>query len=342
MFCPSCRQENADSANFCRACGLPVERLCGQCGNVLDVDDTFCQVCGTKAKHTANLAPSATLSAEQPALLANSRYQVKQLLGEGSKKKVYLAHDSVLNRDIAIAAVKVQGLNQVSRARITREAQALAQLGDHPNILQIHDAGEENGQPYMVLPAMMGGDVEELLKETPEHRLPLEETVAISTGVSRGLTFVHSRGIVHRDLKPGNVWLTADGTPMIGDFGLAMAIDGSWLTQEGMIVGTAFYMSPEQAMGGPITFTTDLYSLGAMMYEMVTGTPPFEGDSAAAVISQHINVAPAAPTWHNPQCPEPLDALILRLLAKDPSDRPESAEQVLDVLEAIDLSAVVI
>ena len=132
--------------------------------------------------------------------------------------------------------------------------------------------------------------------------------------------------------------LTSDGTAKIGDFGLAVATDRSRLTQEGMMVGTVSYMPPEQAMGGDVTPRSDLYSLGAMLYEMVTGRPPFVGDDSVAIIGQHINTPPVAPTWHNQSCPRPLEALILRLLAKDPSERPESAADVLTALEGIDLS----
>ena len=122
-------------------------------------------------------------------------------------------------------------------------------------------------------------------------------------------------------LAPGNVWLTGDGVAKVGDFGLAVAIDRSRLTAEGMMVGTVSYMPPEQAMGGEVTPRADLYSLGAMLYEMVTGRPPFLGDDSVAIIGQHINTPPVAPTWHNYTCPRPLESLILRLLAKDPNER---------------------
>ncbi|MEE8159322.1 MAG: AAA family ATPase, partial [Dehalococcoidia bacterium] len=205
-------------------------------------------------------------------------------------------------------------------------------------IVTVFDLGEEQDQPYMVTELMGGGDVEGLIEKDPDHRLPLEQAIKIAQETCRGMEFAHSRGIVHRDLKPGNVWLTSDGIAKIGDFGLAVALDRSRLTAEGMMVGTVSYMPPEQAMGGEVTPRSDLYSLGAMLYEMVTGRPPFLGDDSVAIIGQHINTLPVAPTWHNNQCPRALDALILRLLAKNPAERPESATDVLSALEAIDLT----
>ena len=268
----------------------------------------------------------------------DGRYKVKKLLGEGGKKRVYLAHDDVLDRDVAIAVIKTEGLDESSRTRITREAQALGRLGDHPHIMPIHDLGEEDGQPYMVLP-FMPGDVEGLLQEANDHRLPLEQTVEIARQVCLGLEFAHSKGIIHRDLKPGNVWFTEDGTTKIGDFGLALSTDRSRLTQEGTIVGTFTYMPPEQAMGGEVTAQADLYSLGAMLYEMVTGRPPFVGEDTVAIIGQHLNTPPVAPTWHNSEVPPGLDDLILGLLEKNPASRPPSAAEVGQALEAVDLGA---
>ncbi len=205
--------------------------------------------------------------------------------------------------------------------------------------MTVFDLAQHEGQPYMVTELMGGGDVEGLIENAPDHRIPLDQAIDITGSVCRGLEFAHSKEIVHRDLKPGNVWLTADGTAKIGDFGLAVSLDRSRLTQEGMMVGTVSYMPPEQALGGDVTPRADLYSLGCMLYEMVTGRPPFLGDEAVAIIGQHINTPPVAPTWHNPACPRPLAALILRLTAKDPAERPESTSDVLSALESIDLAA---
>ena len=282
-------------------------------------------------------ASNAAMSNEQPTSFAGGRYQVKRFLGEGGKKKVYLAHDTLLDREVAFALIKTDGLDETSRSRIQREAQAMGRLGSHPHIVTVFDLGEEQDQPFMVTELMGGGDVEGMIEDATDHRLSLEQAINVANETCRGLDFAHGRGVVHRDLKPGNIWLAADGTAKIGDFGLAVSLDRSRLTAEGMMVGTVSYMPPEQAMGGEVTPRSDLYSLGAMLYEMVTGRPPFLGDDSVAIIGQHINTPPVAPTWHNTGCPRPLEALILRLLAKDPAERPESASDVLAALDAINV-----
>jgi hypothetical protein len=278
-------------------------------------------------------APPATpTAAPQPASFANGRYVVRRFLGEGGKKKVYLAHDTLLDRDVAFALIKTEGLDEAARERVSREAQAMGRLGSHPHIVTVFDIGEEAEQPYLVLPLLPGGDVEGLIEKAEGHRLPIEQAVKLAIDTCQGLEFAHSKGIVHRDLKPGNVWLAEDGRAMIGDFGLAVAMDRSRLTQAGMMVGTVNYMPPEQAMGGEITPRSDLYSLGAMLYEMVCGRPPFVGDESVAIIGQHLNTPPVAPAWHRPDCPAALEALILRLLEKDPSKRPANAAEVREAL----------
>jgi serine/threonine protein kinase/tetratricopeptide (TPR) repeat protein len=328
--------ENEDAKNFLTA----ADRALTSSGSPL-------------ASPSANLQPPPT-----PTSFANGRYQVKKFLGEGGKKRVYLAHDTLLDRDVAFALIKTEGLDQTARDRITREAQAMGRLGAHPHIVTVFDLGEEPPrlpgdqdalagpreyelihQPYMVTELMGGGDIEGLIEQAPDHKLPLERALTIAEQVCQGLEFAHGQQIVHRDLKPGNVWLTVDGTAKIGDFGLAVAVDKTRLTQAGMMVGTVNYMPPEQATGGEVTRRSDLYSLGAMLYEMVTGRPPFVGDEAVAIIGQHLNTPPVAPSWHSSDCPPGLEALILRLLEKDPNKRPESATEVREALDHVQKQA---
>ncbi|MDP6821876.1 MAG: serine/threonine-protein kinase [Dehalococcoidia bacterium] len=212
-------------------------------------------------------------SVPTPTSFANARYTVSSFLGEGGKKRVYQAHDTLLDREVAFALIKTEGFDQTSKERISREAQAMGRLGVHPNIVAVLDLGQEDdGTPYMVTELMVGGDVEALLEAVdlggqaqgpaptdgpirddvvgavprgrPAGGLSLERTIEIGKAVCEGLEFAHARGIVHRDLKPGNVWLTEDGTAKIGDFGLAVMTDRSRLTREGMMVGTVSYMPP--------------------------------------------------------------------------------------------------
>ncbi|MGI8927798.1 MAG: serine/threonine-protein kinase, partial [Tepidiformaceae bacterium] len=268
-----------------------------------------------------------------PASFFSGRYRVLRLLGEGGKKRVYLARDERLQRDVAFALVRTEGVDSLGRERILREAQHMGRVGAHPNLVTVHDIGEEDGNPCIVQEFMGGGDVATLLAQgTPA----VVRTLAIAADVLQGLSFMHGQGIVHRDLKPANVFLAADGTAKVGDFGLAIAGDLSRLTQHGTLVGTVAYMPPEQAVGGEVSARSDLYSLGAMLYEMITGRPPFQGDDATAVISQHLNTAPVAPSWHTEDCPPPLEALILRMLEKDPAKRPASAAEVAAALAVID------
>ena len=343
--CPGCGQERQPGWKFCAGCGADLRPVCPSCGTRNETGVNFCVECGTdlaespvqknRPPKTGHPAPPSA----EPASFAGGRYAVKKFLGEGGKKKVYLAHDTLLDREVAFALINTEGLDETSRTRVAREAQAMGRLGSHPHIVTVFDLGQHEGRPYMVTELMGGGDVEGLIEKAPDHRIPVEQAIDIAGSVCRGLEFAHSKEIVHRDLKPGNVWLTAEGTAKIGDFGLAVSLDRSRLTQEGMMVGTVSYMPPEQALGGEVTPRADLYSLGCMLYEMVTGRPPFLGDEAVAIIGQHINTPPVAPTWHNPECPRPLEALILRLTAKDPAERPESTSDVLSALESIDLAA---
>ncbi|HXW83664.1 MAG TPA: protein kinase, partial [Candidatus Binataceae bacterium] len=269
-----------------------------------------------------------------PETIAGTRYRVSRLLGEGGSKLVYVARDTALDRDVAIALFRVEGLDEAGRQRVTREARAMGRLGDNPNIVNVYDIGEEKGQPFIVSQYMPGGTLDDLLRRAPGGRLMAPEVIRLAEQVCGALEYAHSLGIIHRDVKPANVFLTADGQARLGDFGLAIAPDQSRLTMKGMMVGTAAYMPPEQVLGRPLEARSDLYSLGAMLYELLTGAPPFTGADLVAIVTQHVNAAPERPGVRAAGVPAALDELILRLLAKEPAARP-TALQVRESLRAI-------
>ncbi|HEX8066026.1 MAG TPA: protein kinase [Thermoleophilaceae bacterium] len=353
MTCRSCGFENPSDARFCGGCGRPMaeERPCPSCRRLNPPTLRFCPGCGTQlADPTAETAAAgagngagrsagdgnggaprvdgAPQHRDPPSRLADGRYRVERFLGEGGRKLVYLAHDTVLDRDVAIATLKTEDLDEAARLRLEREAQAMARLGDHPNVVPVFDIGEERGEPYIVSQYMAGGSLDVRLEEAEGGRLPVAEAIEIGECMAAALEHAHRRGIVHRDLKPANVWLTEDGIAKLGDFGLAFSLERSRLTRTGVIVGTVSYMAPEQALGKAPDACSDLYSLGALLYEMVTGRPPFVADSAVSVISQHTSAEPVAPSWHNPELPRELEEVVLRLLEKDPADRYPDAGAV--------------
>jgi tetratricopeptide (TPR) repeat protein len=274
-----------------------------------------------------------------PLSFAGGRYQVQSLLGEGGQKRVFLARDRELDRDVVIGVLNGRSIESDSLDRLRREAKAMARLDEHPNVVSVFDIGEDGGNPFIVTQYVRGGSVADLLSRRKPEALELAEAVRIAAQTCRALGHAHAHGILHRDVKPTNVWLMADGTVKLGDFGLALSLDRSHLTEEDLRVGTAAYIAPEQALGSEIGMQADLYSLGVMLYEMAAGRRPFYGDTALAVISQHVNSQPVAPSWHNPAIDATLDKLILDLLAKAPADRPKSTQAVADLLEAMLASA---
>ena len=253
---------------------------------------------------------------------ANGRYQVRSLLGEGGQKRVFLARDSQLDRDVVIGLLNGRCVEADTLQRLRLEAKAMARLDEHPNVVTVFDIGEEDGNRYIVTQYVRGGSVADLLSARRPEPLELPKAMRIAAQTCRALAHAHAHAILHRDVKPANVWLMPDGTVKLGDFGLALSLDHAQLTQEDMRVGTAAYVAPEQALGSEVGPQSDLYALGVMLYEMAAGRRPFYGNTALAVISQHINSRPVAPSWHNPAIHDALDRLILELLAKSPADRP--------------------
>ena len=350
--CRSCGRAAKPGARFCAGCGGALAAVCGACGAPVEHPAVrFCEQCGFELA-AGSVSPSDSPSPgplmsfppvrpaqpHEPAIpgsFAAGRYQTRRFLGEGGRKRVYQAYDRALDREVAVAAVKTEGLDGAGLERVRREAQAMGRLGDHPHIVAVYDIGEDKGQPYIVTQYMAGGSVEDLLAQADGRRLAVAESLSIAEEVCEALEYAHSQGVIHRDVKPANVWLTGGGSTRLGDFGLAVTVQHSRLTTEGMMVGTVAYMAPEQALGRDVDARADLYSLGALLYECLTGRPPFVGPDAVAVISQQINTPPMPPCWHNPEVPQPLSDLLLELLAKRPEERPATAAEVRRQLENV-------
>jgi tetratricopeptide (TPR) repeat protein len=264
------------------------------------------------------------------------RYQVRARLGRGATKEVYLAYDTRLDRDVALAIVVGAASSDVARARVEREAQVTGRLGDHPNVITVYDTGELDGVPYLVLRAMPGGSLADRLRRA---RPSLEQTIRLGREVALALAHAHANGVVHRDVKPDNVWLAGDGSAALGDFGIAQRAGLDRLTAEGVVVGTVRYLSPEQIRGADVGPASDLYALGVTLYELVTGRAPFEADDPTQVLTQHLAAEPVAPSHLEPAVDPALERLILALLAKAPAQRPASAAAVAEELAAIASSA---
>jgi pimeloyl-ACP methyl ester carboxylesterase len=285
------------------------------------------------AQPPSGAAATVRLPSDSVHTFAGGRYTVIRLLGEGAQKTVYLVHDAALERDCALALLKTEVLDADGLARVRREGLAMARL-THPNIVTVYDIGEEDGRPYLVCEYVPGGDLRHEL-DRANGPLPLKRALAIAEDLCSALAFAHSQGIIHRDVKPSNVHVARDGSAKLGDFGLALAADRSRLTMPGTAMGTAAYMAPEQARGQPVDARSDLYSLGCLLYELITGRPPFTGDDPMAVVAQHVHAVPEPPSRHNPQTPRDLEQLVLGLLAKAREERPSSAEKALVELKRI-------
>jgi serine/threonine protein kinase len=282
-------------------------------------------------------SPTVSSALADVAGLLAGRYQVRARLGRGATKEVYLAYDTRLDREVALAVVVGAAGSDAIRARLEREAQVTGRLGDHPNVITVYDSGEHEGVPYLVLRAMPGGSLADMLKR---GRIDAARTVALGHQVALALAHAHAHGVVHRDVKPDNVWLAADGTAALGDFGIARQGGSEHLTAEGVVLGTVRYLSPEQILGGEAVPASDLYALGITLYELATGDPPFTAADPAQVLRQHVSARPVAPSQHEPAVAPALERLILELLAKQPKQRPASATEVADALASMEAKQV--
>ncbi|WP_171166663.1 serine/threonine-protein kinase [Streptomyces sp. I05A-00742] len=269
--------------------------------------------------------------------LIQGRYQLLDRIGRGGMGEVWRARDESLGRHVAVKCLKPLGPQheqsylRVLRERFRREARVAASL-QHRGITVVHDFGESDGVLYLVMELLDGRNLSQLLEDNKQHPLPVPEVVEIAEQVGAALAHTHRQGIVHRDLKPANIMRLTDGTVKICDFGIArLGHDIGFtarLTGTGIAMGTPHYMSPEQIGARAVDHRSDLYSLGCVLYEVATGTPPFDMDDAWAVLVGHRDTAPRPPREFRPELPEVLERLILDLLAKDPDDRPDDAAEL--------------
>ncbi|MEU6317257.1 Stk1 family PASTA domain-containing Ser/Thr kinase [Streptomyces sp. NPDC047009] len=274
---------------------------------------------------------------EEPRRLGG-RYELGQVLGRGGMAEVYLAHDTRLGRTVAVKTLRADLARDPSfQARFRREAQSAASL-NHPAIVAVYDTGEDYidgvSIPYIVMEYVDGSTLRELLHSG--RKLLPERAMEMTIGILQGLEYAHRSGIVHRDIKPANVMLTRNGQVKVMDFGIARAMgdSGMTMTQTAAVIGTAQYLSPEQAKGEQVDSRSDLYSTGCLLYELLTVRPPFVGDSPVAVAYQHVREEPQPPSVFDPEITPAMDAIVLRALVKDPDYRYQSADEMRQDIEA--------
>ncbi len=267
----------------------------------------------------------------QPRLLGG-RYELDGIVGRGGMAEVFRARDIRLDRIVGVKTLRDDlARDQTFQARFRREAQSAASL-NHPSIVAVYDTGEDmvgnTPVPYIVMEFVDGRTLRDLLRD--DRRLLPERAAEITDGVLRALDYSHRNGIVHRDIKPGNVMLTRSGDVKVMDFGIARAVSDSQMTmtQTAQVIGTAQYLSPEQARGERVDARSDLYSTGCLLYELLTGRPPFTGDSPVAIAYQHVKEDPVPPSQVDPEVPGWADAIVLKAMQKDPGDRYQSAGEM--------------
>ena len=252
--------------------------------------------------------------------ILSGRYQLVAHLARGGMADVYEAEDTLLNRRVAIKILHPNfAADQAFVTRFRREAQAAANLS-HPNIVAIYDWGQDTDTYYMVMELIEGRTLREILKA--EGAMLPRRAAEIAAEAAAALEVAHQAGVFHRDIKPGNIMITSDGGVKVTDFGIARALDDSEeLTKTGAVIGTATYFSPEQAQGLPADGRSDIYSLGVVLYEMLSGRPPFTGESPVAVAYQHVSEYPPTPVQVSPEVPAELSMIVETAMAKNPEDR---------------------
>lgn len=262
----------------------------------------------------------------------DNRYELQELIGGGGMADVYLARDNLLDRPVAVKILHQQFQSDTEFIdKFHREAQAAARLS-HPNIVNIYDVGVEGTTHYIVMEYVSGKTLKERIRT--EGHLPTAEALQVAENIASALAHAHSTGLVHCDIKPHNILMMKDGTAKVADFGIARAVTESTMTYSGNVVGSVHYFSPEQAKGTMITPKSDVYSLGVVLYEMLTGQLPFNGETPVSIAMQHLQQEPRSVRELDPSIPPVVEAIVFRAMSKDPELRPSSSELVTDIRQA--------
>ena len=335
MVCPHCRTPNPEGTSTCFRCSAPlglgeVTLPASPPGDpVATVASGGTQ--GTWAQPSI-LADSFSLSSLEPGAVLANRYEIVKLLGEGGMGAVYRARDQELEREVALKVIRPELARNAQVLQRFKQELILARQVTHRNIIRIFDLGQAEGIRFITMEFIEGEDVAQMLSR--RGKVPAQEAVAIITQVARGLDAAHSEGVVHRDLKPQNVMVDAQGKCCVMDFGIARSMDAASMTRTGALLGTPTYMSPEQAQGLKVDARSDLYTLGIIFYELLTGKPPFEADNPMATLLRRVQEKPTPAIEVEPSIPKPVNDMVMKLLATKPEDRYQTASEIVAELDA--------
>jgi serine/threonine protein kinase len=311
--CPKCHSDNTDTARFCGNCATPLST------------SKEIPVTTTLETPTAELNRGTTFA---------FRYEIIEELGKGGMGKVYRVEDKKIKEEVALKLINPEiASDKKTIERFTNELKMARKIA-HRNVCRMFDLGEEKGMHYITMEYVRGEDLKSMIRMTGQ--LGLGTTINIAKQVCEGLTEAHRLGIIHRDLKPQNIMIDKEGNARIMDFGIARSLEAKSITVAGVIIGTPEYMSPEQVEGKEVDCRSDIYSLGVILYEMVTGQLPFEGDTPLSIAMKHKSEAPPNPKWQNAQIPDRLSEVILRCMKKDREKRYKNSEELLSELSKIE------